>query len=42
MTNKALKTDMTYLSVNTQWQPILRRVSLQVGLGISGMATGED
>ena len=39
MTNKALKTDMTHSPVNTQCQPISRRVSLQVSLGISGMVT---
>ena len=39
MTNKALKTDVTQSFANTQGQTISRRVSLQVGLGISAMAT---
>ena len=39
MTNKALKNDVTHSFANTQDQAMSRRVSLQVGLGISAMAT---
>ncbi len=39
MTNKALNGDVPHASVNTMRQPVSRRVSLQVGLGVSAMAT---
>lgn len=39
MTNKSMNGDVPHASINTMRQPVSRRVSLQVGLGVSAMAT---